>query len=219
MQLSSSDLSDGPFSGGSEFVTGDVKLSFTTSQTGWVLMNDGTIGNASSGASTRANADTQNLFILLWNNVSDTYCAVSGGRGSTAAADYAANKTIALPKTLGRGLAVSGAGSGLTSRSLGQTYGVETVQLTSATMPSHTHIQNSHNHTQDAHLHSTTARTSVRGTATDGWTGGTLAGYIRNTNSTTATNQATTATNQNTGSDGYHENMPPEIFMNVFIKL
>lgn len=62
---------------------------------GWVILNGTTIGNASSSASQRANADTQFLFTYFWNGFSNTQCPVSGGRGATAAADFAANKTIA----------------------------------------------------------------------------------------------------------------------------
>src|SRR6185312_1389325 len=47
--------------------TGDFKLTMkTTADTGWVLMNDGSIGDASSGASNRANADTADLFEFMW---------------------------------------------------------------------------------------------------------------------------------------------------------
>ena len=125
---------------GSGFTTGDVKLTLkTTADSGWVLMNDTTIGNGSSGASGRANADTVDLYTLLWNNTADAQCAVSTGRGANAAADYAANKTIALPKALGRALATYGAGSGLTSRVLALTTGVETHPLSIAELAAHDH--------------------------------------------------------------------------------
>ena len=115
------------------WTTGDVKLTIkTTADVGWVLMNDGTIGDASSGGTTRANADTSALFTLLWNNTSNTDCPVSSGRGASAAADFAAHKTITLPKALGRALAVYGSGSGLTARTMGQSFGAET-------LPAHTH--------------------------------------------------------------------------------
>lgn len=64
---------------------------------GRVRCNGRTIGNAASGATERANADTSDLFTYLWNGLADGQAAVSGGRGASAAADYAANKTIALP--------------------------------------------------------------------------------------------------------------------------
>ena len=89
--------------------TGDVKLTLKTSaDSGWVLMDDGTIGSASSGATTRANADTEDLFTLLWTNVTDSWAPVSGGRGASAAADFAVNKTITLPRVLGRALGIAG---------------------------------------------------------------------------------------------------------------
>jgi hypothetical protein len=82
--------------------TGDVKYRFTTEiLTGFVRLNGNTIGSASSGASERANADTQNLFVYLWMNCStpssNNHCAVSGGLGATALADLQANKQITLP--------------------------------------------------------------------------------------------------------------------------
>jgi len=117
--------------------TGDVKATYkTTADVGWVMMDDGTIGDATSGATTRANADTSALFVLLWTNTADTDCPVSSGRGGSAAADFAAHKTIALPKTKGRAVARSGAGSGLTSRALGSKIGDENLQA-------HTHVYTS----------------------------------------------------------------------------
>lgn len=120
--------------------TGDVKTTFkAVADSGWVLMNDGTIGDASSGATARANADCAALYALLWNNISDTYAPVSSGRGASAAADFAAHKTLALAKVLGRSLAGAGAGSGLTSRPLGSTAGSETETPTQAKTAAHAH--------------------------------------------------------------------------------
>lgn len=80
------------------FATGDVKFRATSETlTGWVKMNGLTIGSPTSGATGRANNDTQNLFIYLWTNFTNTQCPVSGGRGSTALADFQANKTIGIP--------------------------------------------------------------------------------------------------------------------------
>jgi len=70
---------------------------------GFVRANGRTIGSATSGATERANADTQALFLFLYEQ--DTNLSVSGGRGASAAADYAANKTIALPDFRGRVIA------------------------------------------------------------------------------------------------------------------
>ena len=70
------------------------------------VMADGrTIGDATSTATSRANADPVGLFTLLWNITNNAQCAVSGGRGASAAADFAAHKTLALPNHSGRGMA------------------------------------------------------------------------------------------------------------------
>lgn len=192
------------------FSTGDVKVTLKSSaDDGWVMMDDGTIGDGSSGATTRANADTVDLFTLLWNNCANAQAAVSGGRGVSAAADYAAHKTIALPKALGRALASAGAGSGLTSRALGAILGEETHQLTSAEMPSHTHTQNSHTHVQRGHTGSGSAGSTILTTGTAA-----VPNLIPSQNDTAAT-----ATNQNTGGDGAHNNMQPTLFVNVMVKL
>eukprot|EP00919_Chromeraceae_sp_WS-2016_P077257 GHVR01182933.1.p1 GENE.GHVR01182933.1~~GHVR01182933.1.p1 ORF type:complete len:311 (-),score=37.91 GHVR01182933.1:542-1474(-) len=85
--------------------TGQVVLWYGTgSRTGFVRMNGRTIGSATSGATERANADTQAAFLFLYGE--DANLSVSGGRGVSAAADWAANKTIALPD--GRGRVIAG---------------------------------------------------------------------------------------------------------------
>jgi hypothetical protein len=85
--------------------TGDVKVAYGTGiLSGFVRMNGRTIGSATSGATERANSDVQALFVYLWG--ADANLAVSGGRGANAAADWSANKTIALPD--GRARALSG---------------------------------------------------------------------------------------------------------------
>jgi hypothetical protein len=84
--------------------TGDVKVAYGTGiLSGFVRANGRTIGSATSGATERANADCTALFQFLWN--ADANLSVSGGRGASAAADWAANKTITLPDARGRTLA------------------------------------------------------------------------------------------------------------------
>lgn len=118
-----------------EWETGDYRISSrsSTSLVGWLKVNDGTIGNAASGGTARANADTAALFTHLYNTFSNSVCPVSGGRGANAAADYAADKTIRLSAMLGRALVVAGAGSGLTTRVLGAVAGTETHTHTGTT--------------------------------------------------------------------------------------
>jgi len=134
--------------GGGAFTTGDAKLTLkTTADVGWVMMNDGTIGSASSGASTRANVDCQALFTLLYNNINDANAPVLTSAGvttnratqGTAAAAWAANCRMSLTRQLGRTLGIAGAGSGLTSRALGSFLGEEAHAQTVAEMAAHTH--------------------------------------------------------------------------------
>lgn len=69
---------------------------------GWILGDGGTIGNAASGSVTRANADTEALFTLLWNNFTNALLPIynSDGsvssRGASAAVDFAASKRLRI---------------------------------------------------------------------------------------------------------------------------
>ena len=123
----------------------------TSAPSGWVRAAGRTIGSASSGASERANDDTEDLFLHLWSV--DSTLSVSGGRGGSAAGDWAANKTIALPdyrERVAAGLATMGnsdAGlvadslmdGGETSSDLGATAGADDVTLSEAQLPAHLH--------------------------------------------------------------------------------
>jgi len=63
--------------GGAHHPTGEVQMAiYPDPKEGWVKMDDGTIGDASSGASNRANADTEDLFTLLWEQIPDQWCPV-----------------------------------------------------------------------------------------------------------------------------------------------
>jgi hypothetical protein len=115
----------------------------TGTLSGFVRVNGRTIGSATSGATERANADTEALFTFLWGAYDNTVCPVSGGRGVSGAADFAANKTITLLDWRGRapfGLDDMGnsAASRLTSGALGNTGGAETVTVAKANLPAST---------------------------------------------------------------------------------
>src|SRR5262245_3385078 len=138
--------------------TGDAKLTFkTVADAGWVMMNDGSIGDASSGATTRANADTQKLFTLFYSNCADADVPLQTSSGAattraaqgTAAAAWGAHCRMVLPKVLGRALAGAGAGAGLTNRPLGGSLGNETHTMSVAEMATHKHTLTdpSHAHT------------------------------------------------------------------------
>jgi hypothetical protein len=96
---------------GGGFGTGDGKMSLNSAtQPGWVQANDGTIGNASSNATTRANADTANLFKMLWDFPEEFFPMFDStgnvaARGSSAEDDFAANNQMQLGYIAGRALA------------------------------------------------------------------------------------------------------------------
>lgn len=178
--------------------TGDAKLTIkNAADVGWVLADDGTIGNAASGATNRANADTQALFELLWNNISDTYAPVFDNtgtkvaRGADAAGDFAAGRRIQLGTIVGRAVAIAGAGSSLTVRTLGEALGEESHVLTLAEMASHSHtLSNVKDASQTGSNHDKQGGSNVSNLSTDA-----------------------------SGGDGAHNNMQPSTFLNVMIKL
>lgn len=219
------------------FTTGDVKLTLKqVADAGWIIADDGTIGSAGSTATTRANADTQDLYALLWNNVSDTWAPVTGGRGASAALDFAANKPLKLTRLLGRAIGLAGSGSGLTTRQLGEYLGAQTHTLTTSEMPGHTHANTL---TDPGHVHSNTlsdpGHVHSMGLLFGGTAGGSAAGQGGTFYSTPYTNTASsttgitinnaskvtgvTITNASQGGDGAHNNMQPTGFLNAMIKL
>lgn len=85
--------------------TGDLKWRLSEgSLSGWVRLNGRTIGSVSSGATERANADTQSLYEYLYGICDNSDCPVIGGRGSSATDDFEANKPITLPDLRGRSM-------------------------------------------------------------------------------------------------------------------
>ena len=144
--------------------TGDARLTFkSTAPTGWVLANDGSIGDVLSNATTRNHADTQALFTFFYDGFSDVVVPLqtSTGVGTTRVAQgaasvaFAAHCRIVVPKQLGRALIVGGTGSGLTNRVLGTGGGAETHTLVNTESPKHTHTWGG-----------SLSATSVTGTAT-----------------------------------------------------
>ena len=129
---------------GSYWKTGDLKAAYVSdSQDGFVIANGLSIGNASSSASSRADADCQALFIALWN--ADASLTVSGGRGTNATADWNGGKTIALPDIRGRVLAgCDGMGNALAGRlslsdTIGSAGGAEAITLDATQIGAHSH--------------------------------------------------------------------------------
>ncbi|MEP9368652.1 hypothetical protein [Xanthobacter sp. VNH20] len=125
--------------------TGDMKFFFGAGTVeGWARCNGRTIGSAASGATETASDDCADLFELLWPVLNLT---VSGGRGGSASADWAANKTITLPDMRGRvavGLDQMGASApaGVLTDVLnvGHSSGAQSITLDTTQMPPHFHV-------------------------------------------------------------------------------
>lgn len=202
--------------GAGAFTTGDVKPTYkTTADTGWVMMNDGSIGDGSSGGTTRANSDCSALFTSLYDNITALVVQDSSGstvsRGANAAADFAAHRRLVIPKALGRALVAAGAGSGLTSRTLGAVVGEETHTLITSEIPAHSHAV-----TDPGHDHAISGNAAASGLvsgASPPTTGATLGSALDVVPATTGISI------NNAGGDGAHNNMQPSTFINFMIKL
>lgn len=85
-----------------------LEWNFATAPAGYLFEDGKTIGNATSGATSRANADTLTLYTGLWNSWSNTELPIqdsSGSpttRGADATADFNAGKRLPLPDSRGR---------------------------------------------------------------------------------------------------------------------
>lgn len=146
-------------------VAGEIKMfGGSTEPPGWLFCN--------------GSAVSRTVYSLLFTAIGTTFGA---GDGST---------TFNLPNFGGRMPIGVGASAGLTTRTLGQTGGAETHQLTDAEMPSHTH-------------NITNRRTSVNNTGSS--PAGTSGSGISN------------ATTSSAGSDQPHNNMSPFLGINFII--
>jgi hypothetical protein len=128
--------------------TGDIKWNFDgNEQSGFVILNAQTIGNAGSGAHYADDALTA-LFQYLWARLNNTDAPVSSGRGASGLADFNAGKTMGLPDMRFRCL-VGRSGMGNTISALAADYafadnvgvfgGANNAVLGTANLPAHTH--------------------------------------------------------------------------------
>jgi hypothetical protein len=130
----------------SSIATG-VRMGFTGKKTscpaGWVVSDGGTIGNAASNGTNRANADTQMLFTLLYNDYSDANLPMQTSGGvvvpratyASAALAFAANSAMQTVNYTD----VFATGVGGTNAPLPGVVGGGATVLVAANLPQHTH--------------------------------------------------------------------------------
>jgi microcystin-dependent protein len=198
------------------FETGDVKFTINNqTSAGWIIYSSGagsgTIGDASSAATIRANADCSALFQLIWNSIADADCPVPGGRGGSASIDWNNHKQIYLPWIPGRAIIGAAGGAPLTSRTHGRVYGEENHLLTTAEMPSHTHPNSL---SDPGHYHTYNQPTGF------GNSGGGVGLQAQATPSNTGVNVTGMAIiNAAQGGGGSHNVMQPSIALFAKVKL
>lgn len=206
--------------------TGDIKYRYGYDvPNGWVPMNGLSIGDASSSATGRANADCEALFKHLWTQ--DVYLAVSGGRGASAQADWDAHKRITLPDARGRSLhgrdsmGTSAAGRLISAIMawggvdwLGGYGGAPMVTLAWGQMPYHSHSASADY--QGVHSHGVpggAANTSSSGTP------GVYVAQVAYTYTDAAGSHTHNISVAYAGNNEAHQNMPPFLLVTILLKL
>jgi len=152
---------------------------------GWLLCDGRTIGDSSSGGTSRANADTQNLYIALWNNYANTELPIqtstgaASTRGTSAIEDFNAHKRLPIIDFRGRvGIGADNMGGISAGRvtatqadTLGQSSGAEKHSLIEAELAPHSHSYTTFALPQGSGLSSGSWDNWVSRTATVGVTG------------------------------------------------
>ena len=206
--------------------------------TGWIVSTGQTLGDSSSGAS-KAGAQYEALFTMLWNSFSNTVLPIldSAGatstRGANAAADFAVHKRLPTPDMRGRTVfGVDNMGGVTANRmaadtsvnavrhTLGATGGGDTVALTATQTPDHSHGPGNLTATSNGnHTHTVPNGNDTGGTVLK------VSGFTETAGATsTSSDGAHTHTlsgitgSPSSGSGDAHNNMPPAILLNWIVK-
>lgn len=176
----------------------------STLPTGYLWADGTTIGDGSSSATQRANADTRTLFEGLWTATANTELVIqdSSGtpttRGASATADFDAHKRIPLPDLRSRVTAGKDNLGGTSANvitdteadALADTLGAATHTLTTTEIPAHTHDIA----TRNSNGNGTTIQSSD------------------------FQNQSNTVASASAGGGGAHNNIQPTTFCNKIIR-
>jgi hypothetical protein len=210
--------------------TGAVMFTLASSAPyGWLMFDDGTFGSASSNSSNSNSAFNQALFnILFAAPFTDATAPMFTSTGSpttraalgTAAAAWANNCRMSLPKTLGRALAVAGSGSGLTSFAAGQTTGANTHTIAAGEIPSLTSV----NASQAISVTSTISDivfnpNGVGSSNAGGGSNGQLLGTVAGISAVTPTGNNSISVTYTNGSQTAISLMQPTSFLNAMVKV
>jgi microcystin-dependent protein len=226
------------------FQTGDILMweSQTLRSGGWLWLNGLTIGNASSGATGRANADTEALFIQTWTNFPQSVRPLQNSsgavvaRGVSAAADFAANRRIPLRDmrdvvpagtgTMGgiadRGLLTAANTLGVDGSVFGATGGEQQHQQDISEVPSHTHgpgtiaTASAGNHSHTIETSSSSGNPSSHNTVPAGDANTTP---LRTTSTTGAHTHSITGSTGSAGGTAAFNVVQPTTICNYIIKL
>lgn len=207
----------------------------------WIWADGKTVGNASSNATNRANADTYDLFVLTWNSYSNTLRPIinsngtAGTRGASADADWNANKAITIRDMRGNvavgrddmgGTAanrITTGGCGISGVTLGASGGEQTHALTSNENASHTHGPGSLSASSaGAHTHTMATNTGAGSGSPPALP---IVGVSTGSSTTPSTNSAgahthtITGSTDNSGTGQAHNNVQPSGIVNYLLKL
>jgi len=204
--------SDGTDAGwASSDATGDIKFHLgTTVESGWIELKGQSLSLTTNGDLN--GTDYLALYTQQWTDMADAQFAITGGRGASAAADWAAAKNGTLADARGRALIGKGTGSGLTARTIGD----DTVGSEDSTNVTHTHGFGSLTAASNgAHTHTLGAAGSGGGASG----GGSPTYSVSNTGSGGAHTHTLTGTLDNQGSAATDTNTSASLVIMTLIKL
>jgi microcystin-dependent protein len=137
------------------------------------------------------------------------YALIGNTYGGTA------SSTFALPDLRGRLIVGQGSGTNLTPRVIGQTGGTETVALTQAQMPAHTHSFTVSTVTNPASINTPSNGTYLG--SINSSVPGTPVGYVSASSSGVTVSALNNATVSSIGNSASHNNLMPFIAINYII--